>query len=177
MFSCIRAQAEKRFRNALSDLILVIQFDRLVFGNKKQDFVLSRLRQSARAGQVVLHGIRSRAIFYLKIFSWRPQRPGIKHEQEATSSLHSSHRNARDLLTFPIYFDISFDFEIKGKKTEKTLLLQEERKRKTKFDMRPPKIEPEPTYSESDVLTTLPSMHMALTRDQAQNAWDWGWHI
>ena len=52
------------------------------------------------------------------------------------------------------------------------LLLQEEKKGKKekKFDMRPPGIEPEPTDSESDVLTTPPSMHMALTRDQAHNA-------
>ena len=33
--------------------------------------------------------------------------------------------------------------------------------------MRPPGIEPRPTDSESDMLTTLPSMHMALTSDQA----------
>ena len=38
-----------------------------------------------------------------------------------------------------------------------------------KFEMRPPGIEPGPTDSESDVLTTLPSMHMALTGDKAQN--------
>ena len=56
---CIRARAEKRFCNALSDLILTIQFIRLVFGNKKKYFVLIRLRQSARAGQVVLHGVHS----------------------------------------------------------------------------------------------------------------------
>ena len=43
------------------------------------------------------------------------------------------------------------------------------KKRKKKFDLRPPGIEPGPTDSESDVLTTLPSIHMALTRDQAQN--------
>ena len=43
--------------------------------------------------------------------------------------------------------------------------------------MRPPEIEPKPTDSESDVLTTLPSMHMALTRDQAQNACEIGLHI
>ena len=41
-------------------------------------------------------------------------------------------------------------------------------KKKKKFDMRPPGIEPRPTDSESDVLTTPPSMNMALTRDQAQ---------
>ena len=35
--------------------------------------------------------------------------------------------------------------------------------------MPPPGIEPRPTDSESDLLTTLPSMYMALTRDQAQN--------
>ena len=35
------------------------------------------------------------------------------------------------------------------------------------IDLRPPGIEPWPTDSESDVLTILPSMHMALTRDQA----------
>ena len=34
--------------------------------------------------------------------------------------------------------------------------------------MRPPRIEPGPTDSESDVLTTPPSMHMDLTRDQTQ---------
>ena len=34
--------------------------------------------------------------------------------------------------------------------------------------MRPSGIEPGPTDSESDMLTTLPSMHMVLTRDQAQ---------
>ena len=41
------------------------------------------------------------------------------------------------------------------------LLLQEEKKGKK---------EKITTNSESDMLTTLPSMHMALTRDQAQNA-------
>ena len=34
--------------------------------------------------------------------------------------------------------------------------------------MRPPGIEPRPTNSESDVLTTPPSMHMDSARDQAQ---------
>ena len=34
--------------------------------------------------------------------------------------------------------------------------------------MRPPGNKPRPTDSESDVLTTLLSMHMDLTRDQAQ---------
>ena len=34
-------QVEKRFWFALSDLMLVFQFDRLVLGNKKEDFVLS----------------------------------------------------------------------------------------------------------------------------------------
>ena len=59
------------------------------------------------------------------------------------------------------------------------LLLQEEKKGKKekKFDMRPPGIEPEPTDSESDVLTTPPSMHIALTRDQAHNACEWGLYI
>ena len=45
------------------------------------------------------------------------------------------------------------------------------------FDLRPPVIEPRSTESEPDVLTTLPSMHMELTRDQAQNTCDWGLHI
>ena len=49
------------------------------------------------------------------------------------------------------------------------LLLQEGKKGKKgkKLDMRPPGIEPGPNDSESDVLTTPPSMHMALTRNQA----------
>ena len=34
--------------------------------------------------------------------------------------------------------------------------------------MHPPGIDPRPTDSESDVLTNPPSMHMAMTRDQAQ---------
>ena len=53
----------------------------------------------------------------------------------------------------------------------KMLLLQEEKKKgkkEKKFNMRPPGIKPGPTDSESDVLTTPPLMHMALTRDQAQ---------
>ena len=37
----IRAQAKKRFWNALSDLILITQFIRLVFGNEKKYFVRS----------------------------------------------------------------------------------------------------------------------------------------
>ena len=61
--------------------------------------------------------------------------------------------------TFLIYFDISFDSEIK-RKNKKMLLLQEDKKGKKekKFDMHPPGIEPRSTDSESDVLTTLPSM-------------------
>ena len=59
-----------------------------------------------------------------------------------------------------------------NKEGEKTLSLQEEKKEK-EFDMRPPEIEPGPTDSESDVQ----SMHMALTRDQAQRACEWGLHI
>ena len=39
------------------------------------------------------------------------------------------------------------------------------------FDLRPPVIEPRSTESEPDVLTTR-SMHMELTRDQAQNTCD-----
>ena len=63
-------QVEKRFWFAFSDLILVFQFDCLVFGNEKKRFCsLLRterlLRQSARAGQVVLHG----AAFTLELFS------------------------------------------------------------------------------------------------------------
>ena len=34
--------------------------------------------------------------------------------------------------------------------------------------MRPPGIDPRPNDSETDVLTTPPSMHMALSRDQVQ---------
>ena len=64
------------------------------------------------------------------------------------------------------YFDtcISLNFEIKRKEMS---LLQEEKKVKEvkKFDMHPLGIEPGPTDSESDVLTTLLSMHMALTHD------------
>ena len=41
-----------------------------------------------------------------------------------------------------------------------------------KFDLHPPGIEPGPTDSESDMLTTLPSMHMALIRNQAQDTCD-----
>ena len=63
-------------------------------------------------------------------------------------------------ITFLIYFDISLNFEIKRKKGKK----------EKKFDMRPPGIESEPTDLKSDVLTTLPSMHM--TCEQAQNAWE-----
>ena len=50
------------------------------------------------------------------------------------------------------------------------VLLQEEKEKEKnkKFDMHPLGIEPGPTDSESNMLTTLPSMHMALTRDQAQ---------
>ena len=73
-------------------------------------------------------------------------------------------------ITFLIYSDISFDFEIKKKKTIGTLLLQEEKKgkkEKKKFDMRPPRIEPGSTDSESDVLTTPPSMHLDI-HNQAQ---------
>ena len=60
----------------------------------------------------------------------------------------------------------------KEKKQKITLLHKDEkikRKREKKFDIRPPGIELGPTDSESDVLTTRPSMQMALTRDQAQN--------
>ena len=38
--------------------------------------------------------------------------------------------------------------------------------KRKKFDLRPLGVEPGPTDSESDVLTTRPSIHMALTRDQ-----------
>ena len=57
-------------------------------------------------------------------------------------------------LTFVIYFDILFDFEIK-KKRKKVYLLQEEKKKKKekKFDTRPPGIEPGSTDSESNELT------------------------
>ena len=58
------------------------------------------------------------------------------------------------------------------KRKKKTLLLQEEKKGEKKFDLLPPGIEPGPTDSESNVLTTLPSMYMALTRDQAKNTCD-----
>ena len=53
--------------------------------------------------------------------------------------------------------------------------IQEEKKKKS--SMRPPASKLRPTDSESDMLTTLPSMHMALTHDQAQNACKWGLHI
>ena len=62
-------------------------------------------------------------------------------------------------ITFVIYFDMSFDFEMKRKKNKKTLLLQEEKKVKKKFDLRPPRIKCGPSDSEADVLSTLPSMH------------------
>ena len=42
-------------------------------------------------------------------------------------------------ITFLIYFDISFDFEMKRKKT---FLFQVEKKGEKKFDLRPPGIEP-----------------------------------
>ena len=74
------------------------------------------------------------------------------------------------LGNFSDLFDISLDFEMK--RTKKTLLFQEEKNRKKTFDLRSSGIEPGPTDSESDVLTTVPSMHMALTRDQAQNTCD-----
>ena len=62
---------------------------------------------------------------------------------------------------------------MKRKNKKKTSLLQEEKKGKNeKFDLRPPGIKPRPTDSESDVLTTLPSMYMAFTRDQVQNTCD-----
>ena len=61
---------------------------------------------------------------------------------------------------------MSYDFEMKRKKT---LLLQEKKEGRGKFYLRPPGIEHGPTGSESYVLITLPSMHMVLTRDQAQN--------
>ena len=63
---------------------------------------------------------------------------------EATSSLHSGQENGRYLcgglfinflwyaITFLIYFDISFDFEIEKNKNKKTLLLQEEKKKEKK---------------------------------------------
>ena len=57
-------------------------------------------------------------------------------------------------------------------KRKKTLLLQEEKNGKKKFDLRPQGIEPGTIDLESDVLNTLPSMHMALIRDQAQNTCD-----
>ena len=57
-------------------------------------------------------------------------------------------------------------------KRKKTLLLQEEKQSEKKSDLRPPVIEPGPTDSEADVLTSLPSMHTALTRDQAQKTYD-----
>ena len=59
------------------------------------------------------------------------------------------------------------------RKKKQTSLLQEEKKGKNeKFALRPPGIKPRPTDSESDVLTTLPSMYMAFTRDQVQNTCD-----
>ena len=58
------------------------------------------------------------------------------------------------------------------RKNQKALLLQEEKKGRKKFDLCPQGIEPGPADSGSDVLTTLPSMHMALSRDQAQNTCD-----
>ena len=54
-----QSASREKILNALSDLILIIQFFRLVLRNKKKDFVLTGLRQSACAGQVVLHGVRS----------------------------------------------------------------------------------------------------------------------
>ena len=75
-------------------------------------------------------------------------------------------------ITFLIYFDISFDSEIKRKSIKNVTTSKRKKKKKKekkKFDMRPPEIEPGPTDSESDVLATLPSMNN-WTRDQAQNA-------
>ena len=72
-------------------------------------------------------------------------------------------------ITSLIYFAISFVFEIKRKNKKPVITSRRKKKgeKEKKLDMRPPGIEPEPTDSDSDMLTTLPSMHMALTRDQA----------
>ena len=62
-------------------------------------------------------------------------------------------------ITFLIYFDISFDFEMKRKK-KKAYLLQEEKKRKNLQYAIPPGIKPWPTDSVSEVLTTVLSRHL-----------------
>ena len=55
----------------------------------------------------------------------------------------------------------------KKQKTRYYFKKKKKGEKEKKLDMRPPGIESRPTDSDSDVLTTLPSMHMALTRDQA----------
>ena len=59
-------------------------------------------------------------------------------------------------ITFLIYFDISFDFEMKRKKKQKKFTYFKERK-KEKIG-----IEPGPTDSESDLLTTVLSRRLKL---------------
>ena len=54
-----QSESREKILNALSDLILIIQFICLVFWSKKKYFVLIRLRQSARASQVILHVVCS----------------------------------------------------------------------------------------------------------------------
>ena len=76
-------------------------------------------------------------------------------------------------VTFLIYFDISFDFEMKRKTNQKRLYyFKKKKKREKKLNLHPQGIEPRPNDSESDMLSTQPSMHMALTHDQAQNTCD-----
>ena len=63
------------------------------------------------------------------------------------------------------------------KKTKKLYYFKKEKKGEEKFSLHQLGIESRPTDSESDVLTTLALMHMALARDQAQNTCSWGLHI
>ena len=62
-------------------------------------------------------------------------------------------------ITFLIYFDISFDFEVKRKKNVITSTRKKTKKTtENTFNERPLGIEPVPTDSESSVLTTRPSI-------------------
>ena len=58
-------------------------------------------------------------------------------------------------ITFLIYFDISFDFEMKRKKQKEFIYFQKKKKEKMG-------IEPGPIDSESDLLTTVLSRRLKL---------------
>ena len=60
------------------------------------------------------------------------------------------------VIAFPIYFDISFEFEVKRKKKVCLILMKEKKDReKSLIRVCPPGIEPVPTDSESDIQITL----------------------